>query len=193
MNQLNSDFLERIALSFGDNTQFSSPPLIEGLLPNVDAEPYRQSYVIFRDTAAPTGGAGEINFTYQAPALQAMEVIAGDLAVAVGSADALIKMQSSFGTQGVGTEIVLAGQAVVMKGERQAVCGQLAIDSALGANEQRPARIFVPAGEFFQIIISVAGGGAFPVAQNLDWHFVARTIPQPRAILRQLRTVGVVP
>jgi len=193
MNQLNSDFLERIALSFGDNTQFSSPPLVEALLPFVDAEPYRASIIIFRDSAAPTGAAGEINFTYQAPALQAMEVIAGDLAVAAGSDDALVKMSSSFGTQGPGTEIVLAGQAVVMKGERQAICGELAIDSALGANEQRPGRIFVPAGEFFQMIISVAGGGAFPVGQNLDWHFVARTVPQPRAILRQLREIGVVP
>jgi len=187
MNQLNSDFLEQIANSFGDNAQFSAPPLFKGLLPVVQADLYRSREIHFFDGLTPAGGASQATLFYPGDRQLQTRVYVGEFGVALAGNRTSIEMQASFSV-GQSSGFIRYGRAIVPAGDKQMIVGPMAHldkNSPMNAAQDiRPFEIVIPPGENLFLTIKNDEGGNL-AAEFLSWHFIGRTEAPPASNLRQ--------
>lgn len=186
MNQLNSDFLERIADSYGDNAQFSAPPMVEGLLPVVQADLYRSRLIHFFDALSPTGLLTQATIQYPGDERLQTRIYVGEFGTASAFRTSLT-MQTTF-TVGKSSGFIVVGGAIVPAGGKENVVGPASmLDKNSPMNvfiDRRPFEIVLPPGEKLFLTFKNDEGGNL-AASVLSWHFVGRTEAPPAENLRQ--------
>jgi len=169
VNQLNSDFLERVALAFGDNTQFPAAQLIEGLLPVAQVELYRRKFILFNDTLPVLVTSVSIKLGYIVPEGMSWRVFLAE--VVNGDTGGAVRVVASISLRPAASLIIVPLNARVPPGASEPVIGLMQANQKDPFDDQRPSSIWVPRESEFVIKIEPEGA-TFTMATNIQFRMM---------------------